>query len=93
MSSTHISDTNYRALRAEAGRAGDIVMQVIVDKALGDLSNDPDDLDEHGQPDYSGGGHSREDLTRIRDVLYHWTITRCRAECRRVILAARTAAD
>jgi len=85
-----ITDEQIRALRQEAGEAGDTVQRVLCDVALTgeDSACDPDCLDEDGRPDYSGGGHSDEDLRRIRLAL-RMSAAEAWTECARVIQDAR----
>lgn len=83
-----VTDADIEALRTQAGETSDAVMMVVCDVALDDVQVDPDCLDEDGLPDYSGGGHSAEDLAAIR----RWLRTdqaAARAECVRVIAAFR----
>jgi len=75
-----------RALRREAKNAGDLVMAIICDVALDEIDLDGD-LDEDGLPDYSGGGHSANDLAEIRRWL-RASAEEAAAECAAVIAEA-----
>lgn len=57
---TEISIQDVKQLRTEARCAGDIVQVVACDVALDEWE---------GYPDYSGGGHTADDLRRIREIL------------------------
>lgn len=84
---TNITDDQIRALRSEAITAADFVQRVICDVALDEVESTPDMLDEDGFPDFSGGGHSRDELTAIRRWLRAGEDA-ARAECARVIADA-----
>lgn len=60
-------ERRIRALRRDARAEGDVVRIVLCNVALGEVdTSNPDELDENGLPDYSGGGHSQEELASIR---------------------------
>ena len=82
-----ITDSQIRTLRAEADTAGDIVQAVICRVALDDLECSDAEADEDGLPDYSGGGHSAEEMRQIHRAL-RLSIDEARAECARVIADA-----
>lgn len=93
MNTTAITDSQILALRAEASDAGDIVQQVICDTALGRFDDvSQDEADEDGYPDFSGGGHTREELSAIRRWLRAGADA-CRTECARVICEAEAQAE
>jgi hypothetical protein len=79
-----VTDRQIRTLQAEADTAGDIVQAVICRVALDDLECSDDEADADGLPDYSGGGHSTEELRQIHAAL-RLSVDEARAKCARVI--------
>lgn len=55
----NLTESDIRALRSEAAEDGDVVMIVLCRRALGERVD---------WEDYSGGGHSRSEMTLIRDA-------------------------
>lgn len=80
-----ITNTQIRALRAEAASAGDTAQRILCDIAL---DGEDSYVDSEGRPDYSDSGYSECELRAIRAAL-RMTQDEARAECERVISDAQ----
>lgn len=78
------------ALRAEAAEHGDTAQRILCDMAIDgeDSQYDEDCLDADGRPDYSGGGHSADELGDIQRAL-RMTRDEARVACAIAIADAR----
>ena len=95
MNANDVTDRQIAQLRREARDAHDLIAEIICDVALGggDTTEVNDETDDgEGYPDYSGGGHDRADLDKIRGWLRS-SQDEARAECARMIAAAQAMAD
>lgn len=82
MTTTIITDSQIKAIRTQADQADDVSMRIICDMAIDgeDSLYDEGCLDEDGRPDYSGGGHSSDELRAIRKAL-RMSTAEARAKC------------